>query len=247
MLLFAIPNMAAATELTTAYQSNSAPKYIVTQAGNVEGLCMDILRKVEDRLENIKFKGSMSIPLKRLESYLETGEIDVFFGLAKNSKREMKFTYVDTPLYEVNHVVAVRKGEYEDISGFQFIEALGTKGKILTNFGSATERFLRRKQNLNIDSSGRDLKINLNKLLKKRGEFVYFHDLGLYKALAEEFKRKPIEIRKLSFHKYHHYIAFTKDTDSEIIARVSQVMTELQADGTLLKILMKYKRHNPTG
>lgn len=241
LFTLAFSNVVLASEVSTAYQAKSAPKYHITESGVAEGIVIDVMRAVEERLGDVNFYSGSTIPLKRIEALLEAGKIDVFFGLARNAKREKKYTYVEIPLYDVQHVVAVRKGEHIDIQSFDDIRALGENGTILTNSGSATERYLKKQSGLKVDASGKNLSQNLKKLLAGRGEFVYFHDLGLYHALNNEFKGQPLDILNQSFRTYGHYIAFSKSVDEELINRVAEAMKELKADGTLDTIAQKYK------
>ncbi|QDG77666.1 ABC transporter substrate-binding protein [Labrenzia sp. PHM005] len=231
-----------ATEVTTVYQ-DSFPKYI-DSGDKVSGLCIELIHAVEKKLGDVTFVGKPSgdqfRPLKRIEVEVANGTIDVFFCMAKNSRRADLFDYIRTPLYEVNHVVAVRKGEHQNIKEFGDIRRLGNVS-ILTNFGSATARFLSKQGGLNVDSSGQTLDQNLKKLIVGRGEFVYFHDIGLYSTIREKFKDEPLEVLPARFHSYHHYLVISKKAPVGLRDRLESAIADLHNDGTLESIVQKYK------
>lgn len=180
------------------------------------------------------------VPFKRIQNNLDEGKIDVFFGFAKNPKRMKKYKFTDTPIYEVNHIIAVRANDKINIKTLDEISKIKGSKTILTNFGTATERFLKTKEKLTVDAGGKNLSVNLEKLLLGRGRMVYFHDLGLYSTVKRDFSPGKIKILPVSFRKYFHYIAFSKKVPLEIIAKVNTAATKLKEEGTLKKIREKY-------
>lgn len=235
-------------EITTFYQ-DSNPKYIASN-GRIYGLCMDIIKAVEDvanlSVVNTGLPASPFRPLKRIILDVANGNIDVFFCLARNTSREALFDYVSTPLYEVNHRVAVRSGEYTDVETLDDIRALGT-ATVLTNFGTATERFLMKQRGIEIDASASTLTANLQKLLLGRGEFVYFHDIGLYSTIRQNFSDKKIDVLPASFRSYHHYLVVSKNAPTDLKDRLEKAVAVLEANGTLGAIIKKYKTTERNG
>ena len=95
-------------ELKTATQE-SFPKYYKSDDHNMCGVCIDIIHSIEQLDPEIKFTGyNIFLPFKRLQSYLEKGELGVFFGFRKTEKRERPLNFLNIPLYQSNYVVAVR-------------------------------------------------------------------------------------------------------------------------------------------
>ncbi|WP_420415415.1 substrate-binding periplasmic protein [Roseibium sp.] len=239
-----------AEEITTFYQ-DSYPKYIQTDGG-FSGLCMDLIAAVETKIgTKIVNKGvpdNAFRPLKRIQVDIEQGNIDVFFCLAKNSKREKLFDYISTPLYEVNHVVAVRSGEHVGIQNLDDIRDL-TSATVLTNFGTATERFLNNQIGLTVDATADSLELNLRKLLLGRGEFVYFHDIGLYSTIRQKFPNEELDVLPAKFRSYYHYLVVSKEAPNGLRETLEKAIRELNQDGTLAKIIKKYKsiKEGPDG
>jgi ABC-type amino acid transport substrate-binding protein len=230
-------------ELKTEYQ-NSYPKYYISSSSGktrVNGLCIDIIKAVEKELTEIKITAKKEfVPFKRIQGNLEEGKIDVFFGFAKNSKRLEKYKFIDIPIYEVNHVIAVKADDNINIKTLEDTGKLKGNKTILTNFGTATEKFLKEKENLTIDAGGKTLSVNLEKLLLGRGRMVYFHDLGLYGTVKRNFNSGKIKILPVSFRKYFHYIAFSKKVPTEVIDKVKDAVKKLKDNGTLEKIRGSY-------
>lgn len=237
----AVPNVHSA-EISTYYQ-DSFPKFIKSDAA-VSGLCMDMIKAVEaktgdvvvnDNTGNNRFRS-----LKRIEAELVEGNADVFFCMAKNERREAMFDYVATPLYEVNHVVAVRKGEHSNVKTFDDIRQLSDVS-VMTNSGTATERYLIKQGGMNVDAGAEALDQNIKKLLADRGDFVYFHDIGLYSRLAESFSGAPLDVLPTSFRKYHHYLVVSRKAPAGLKERLEKAVAELEADGTLAEIANRYR------
>ena len=203
------------------------------------------MAEIAKRLPDITIASQKSfVPFKRIQKQLASGEIDIFFGMAKNEMRQKLFTFSKLPIYEVNHIMACKKTDSVTAINFSDIRKLGDKGVILTNFGSATARYLRKQKGLLIDAGGKSVEANIRKLLVDRGRFVYFHDIGLISTINNRLPQKKqfIKILPISFRKYHHYIAFSKNINPQILAQFNKVLLELSQDGTLTKLSSKYNK-----
>ncbi len=235
----------SAVELKTEFQS-SYPKYYYSDASNssVEGLCIDIIKLIEKET-GIQIVGEpIFIPFKRIQHNLDKGSIDVFFGFAKNAKRQNMYTFVDPPLYEVNHVIGIRKDDSVTVATFDDIKALKENNVILTNSGTATERYLKKQGGLTIDSLADSLEMNFKKLLAKRGRFIYFHDIGLVSNIKIFYPNGEIKVLPASFRKYSHYVAFSKKTPDDVVKKVRAAIEKLSKNGELKKIAAKYSSFN---
>lgn len=241
-LLFPLCSQAEPIELRTAYQ-NSFPKYYnhnQSEKAVPQGLCIDILQAIE-KTAGITIKApSGFLPFKRLQNQLATGEIDIFIGMAKNKSRLAKYTFLNTPLYAVHHVLAARQDDTVNIHSLDDIVTLAPNNIILTNFGTATERLLKAHKGLNVDSEGTTLQANLKKLLYGRGRFICFHDLGLKAAIRQHGYSGTIKVLPITLRTYYHYIAFAPDTPTAVITKVDLALQKLQEDGTLAALHEKY-------
>ncbi len=243
VLLFALsmPFPVNAMELKTAAQE-SAPKYYTIERNKMAGICIDIMNAIESFDPEINFSGYEDfLPFKRLQMYLENGEIDVFFGFKKTTKREERYNFLDVPLYQVNYVIATLVDDNTNIHDFEDIRSLGSKGRILTVSGSAASRFLQRQGGLLIDDSARSPSTLLKKLAGGRGRLAFYHDLGLRTMIERENLEHKIKILPTSFSKYHHYAAFSKNIPPGTVSKVGRAIKGLINNGELARIKRKYK------
>lgn len=226
-------------ELKTYYQ-DGYPKYY-KEDSQYKGLCIEIMKLIESKSQNITFKApDRLVKFKRIKNDLLNGKIDLFFGMTRTKKRESQYTYIDPALYEVNHVIATKKGDNVNVKNFNDIKNLGKNGLILTNQGTSTERFLKKQNGLRVDSSAHNLSANLKKLANDRGRFVYFHDLGMVSTIKKENLQTKLKIEPASFKKYSHYLAFSKSAPKEAVKEVKRIMSEIAKSGELREITDKY-------
>lgn len=219
----------------------SFPKYFMSN-GNIQGVCSDIIKAVERIIKKKIIGVDQFMPFKRIQNNLEHNIINIFFCMAKNEIREKKYIFINPPLYEVNHVVAIRKGDKVNIKSFDDIRKLGIDGKILSNFGTATENFLKKQKGLIIDSSAKNLTSNFKKLIAGRGRLVYFHDIGLISTIKKNNLEDRVRILPYSYKKYFHYVVFSKNVKKKYIIKIKQAIKKLKKSGELAKILNKYTK-----
>ena len=238
--IFMLSSFLYAVNLKTAAQQ-SAPKYFKSQSGKIVGINIDIMNAIEEIDSTIRFEGRENfLPFKRLRRYLEDGTIDVFFGLKKTDKRLKKYTYLDIPLYTINYVVANRVDDEVKINSLKDIYTLSKKEIILTVNGTEASRFLHNNCKVYIDDSAKTPTILLKMLIKKRGRYAFYHDLGLSHIIKINSFENEIKILPIKFLTYNHYVAFSKYTPIEYIDRVRVALKKLEKKGILKKIYMKY-------
>ncbi|GEM_PF-2930547 len=233
----------------TAFQ-DLPPKYFKTSDGQYRGLCYDILREAEARLQDIEIRTYGFHPWKRIQAELAEGRLDLVFGVARNKKREAQYFFVRQPLYDVNHVAASRINDKVLLSSLEDLKTFSKTNRILTNRGSATARYLKKLNIQNIDDRGPDLLQNLKKLQAGRGRLFYFHDLGIYWHLKHSEDLK-IKVLPVSFNRYYHYLALHPRHEPTLGARFATVLKDMKDDGTLQKLRQRYlglerslKHHN---
>ena len=230
------------TELKTAYQ-DSPPKFFLDASGKMAGLGIDIMRAMEKENSSIRFKsirGHSFLPSKRIQEYLEEGELDIFFGYIKNKKRLKRFAFLDIPIYPLKHVVAVRAEDTVNVKTFDDIRKLGKKGIILSVNGGASRNYLNKQGGLIIDAGGMTHKGNLQKLIGNRGRFVYSHNLGLVALIKQQSLQHKIKILPASFRDYFHSVAISKELSKETVKELNKTLNKLSNNGELSKILRKY-------
>ena len=223
-------------ELKTAAQE-SFPKYYKSADHQMHGLCIDIIHAIEAADPELKFTGYKNfLPFKRLQSYLEKGALDVFFGFKKTAAREQKLNFLDIHLYQIDYVVAVRADDNFKIKSLDDIRAMGEEGLILTVLGTSANSFLQKQGDLLIDDAARTPSIALKKLLTGRGSFVFYHDLGLKSIIKKQGLEKQVKILPVSFLTYWHYAAFSKRVPETTIERVRIALKKLESSGVLTEI-----------
>ena len=126
------------------------------------------------------------------------------------------------------------------IDSFEDIRLLGQNGIILTVFGTSTGKFLQKQGGLIIDDGAITIAQCFEKLLKKRGRFVYYHQLGLVSTISSERLEKKIKILPTIFRRYYQYAAFSKHVPQHIVDKVKSALMKLKMNGQLDHIYEKY-------
>jgi len=242
LISFWLPSLLFAVELKTAAQE-SAPKYFITAGNTMGGICVEIMQAIENIDRKIQFTGYQKfVPFKRLQNYLETGQLDVFFGFKKTEERKSKYIFLDFPLYQLNYVIAARADDKIRINCFNDMRSLGEKGKLLTVYGTAASRFLHEKGGLLFEDDAKSPAMLLNMLIAGRGRFAFYHDLGLQNVIKRNALGKKVKILPMPFFTYYHFAAFSKNIPAETIDKVRTALEKIKNDGELEKICGKYLR-----
>jgi len=235
---FTLP--ATAIEFRTAAQ-DSAPKYMTLANQQIGGLCIEIIQAIEKENPQLSFSGYQTyLPFRRLQKYLEDGRLDVFFGFKQTVARKGKYTFIDPPLYQLNYVAMVRRGDRVVIAETADVNSLGRHGKLLTIHGTAASKYLRSQKGLVVDDSARTPAMLLKMLIAKRGRFAFYHDLGLSYLIADKEIEKQVRILPAVFSTYYHYAAFSKNTECSHVAKVERALETMKREGILNQIRNKY-------
>lgn len=231
----------SAIELKTAGH-DSAPKYIVDKNGTITaGVCFDILTAVKVVDPEINITGANQVlPFKRLERMMDDGELDIFFGFARNKKREAKYHFIEIPLYTVQHIAAVLKEDNVMVTGFEDIRRLGKNGRLITMAGAATGKYLKKQGGLQVVDLGKSMDHLVRLLSFKRGRFLYYHNLGLLYTIKEQKLTNRLRVLPVSFRDYNHWAACSKQTPKATVLRVEAAIRRLIDDGTIQKIYNNY-------
>jgi glutamate/aspartate transport system substrate-binding protein len=228
-------------ELKTAAQK-SLPKYYMLKNHQMGGVCIDIIHAMEKEVPDIHFIGYRSfLPFKRLQKSLEKGDLDFFVGLKKTKKREKIYHFVDFPLYRLNYVIAVRADDPIQINSFEDIQKIQKGGNIILSiFGTAATRFLIKKGSVPIDDGAKDIEIALKKLMRRRGRFLFYHDLGLKGIIKKNHLEKKVKILPVVFLTYNHYLAFSHSVSLKTISKIEMALHQLDKKKILDNIYHKY-------
>jgi len=242
IFLFLSSSNASPIIFKTAAQ-DSDPKYFLDEEDNMKGLCIDIMNAIESVDPEIKFQGqNIFLPFKRMSRMLKDGELDVFFGFVKNETRKKDYVFIEPALYKVNHIVAVLKEDMVEVNSFDDIRRLGKDGKVMTTFGTSTKRYLDKQGGLIIYDQGKTITANLKMLLRSRGRFVYYHNLGLITSIKKNKLEDKIKVLPTSFREYSQYVAFSKHISKEKIQKIKTALEKLKINGQLDIIFNKYSQ-----
>lgn len=237
---------AETVELKVAYQE-SAPKYYRADSGgkqSVEGICMDIIRAIteyDSGLKFVPFKDDGFLPFARIKQYLGDGKIDAFVGMTKTAKREKVFVYSKVPLYPINWGFAARNDDDAEINSIDDIRRLGSSGTILSMTGGSITAYLKQQAGgkLLIEETTSVLQ-NLKKLMRKRGRFVAYHDLGLHALIRQNKLEGQVRVLPVKIRTMHQYVAFSKNVPAGVVEKIDTILKTLAENGTLADIYSKY-------
>ncbi|MDE1464641.1 substrate-binding periplasmic protein [Spartinivicinus poritis] len=226
-------------ELKTGAQ-DSAPKYFMNN-GVMTGLCVEIMQAISKENSNIKFSGyNKFFPFKRIKLNMKKGAFDIFLGFSRNPEREKIYHFVDTPLYSVKYIMAVKSNDNINIQNFEDIRSLGKNGAILTLFGTADVRFLKSQGGLTIDDGGFNLSSQFVKLLANRGRLIYYHNIGLAYSIKKEGYTNKIKMLPSVFKTAYHYAAFSKKSPLNHVTAFEETLKKIQSNGVLDEIYNRY-------
>lgn len=175
------------------------------------------------------------MPWKRLQTYLENGTLDIIVGMAKNKTRVKKYVFSKEPLYTVRSVFAVllkSTFEYhspEDLYGKHVIAIQGTK----------TAKSLKLTPSTNIVLTNSPTAA-LKMLLAKRGDVVFYHDMGLAYIIKTNHWKNLIRLEH-GIEEYDHYIGYNKKVPNKVRSAIDKQLAEMKKDGTLKQILNRYR------
>lgn len=234
---------AQAQELKTAAQ-DSPPKFIRQEGAPASGISVEVMQAISRIDPTLSFVGGdRFMPLRRIEHQLEDGELDVFFGFARNKRRLDTYHFIEPPLYRVANVLAVRRQDPIDIRRLEEIKALGEDGIVMVVAGHLQVEQLK-TIGIEVDDRGTSLGQNVQKLVKGRGRFVFQSESSVRAAirLSPPDIRENVRILPTKFNVSGRHIAFSKNVAPETVAKVERALEELHASGELQRIANKHIR-----
>ncbi|KRB72532.1 hypothetical protein ASE07_27065 [Noviherbaspirillum sp. Root189] len=230
---------AQAVELRTAAE-DSAPKYLMRN-GEMRGLCIDFLKAIEAAAPDIKFTGyDRFYPKLRIEASLAKGELDIFCGIGRTQKRELLFSFLDTPLYWTETRLAARVDDPVDNVTFDGLKGHNKNMIVLVVHGTDHADYLLHNGVTNIDAGAHNMYNNLNKLIAGRGRLAYLTDLSLVHELSNNNFHSKLRILPGVIHIQAEYLAISNTIAKSTKDRLHEVLASLHSRGDLKRLHMRY-------
>lgn len=208
------------------------PPFNYTEDGKITGLSTDVMMELTKRVgHNSDFE---VLPWARGYNLIQKKSGQILFSMTRTEAREELFKWVG-PVASNKWVFFAKKGSGVTITSLE--DAKKVK-KIGTYKDDAAETFLKEEGFQNLDSVVND-ELNVPKLMAGRINLWIVGELqGIYKAKAKGVSddlEKVMDIKDTQL-----YIAFSKDTADEDIAKWQKALDDMKADGSYDTILKKY-------
>ena len=204
----------------------------------ISGISVEIVQAIQKHVGNLD--PIVVLPWNRGIKLLAKNKNTVLFSTARTPEREDKYKWVG-PLAKVEIMFFKKKGS--DIS-FNSLEEAKKVPKIGVTKNIATHEVLINMgfTNLDIMKSGSDDK-NLKRLIKGQIDVwptAYY--AGIYSAKKLDLLDDIEVIPDVTILPVHLYIAFNKETDSQIINKWQSALDHLKSTGVVDAIHNKYDR-----
>ncbi len=239
-LLFFVPSaVSAETVLQTGFQESS-PKYIL-QNSTISGICFDIIVELNRRLQEEEIRisypqsGDPFVPWKRIQRYLQSGELDIVVGMAKNNQRQKIYAFSKESFYTIRAVFAQRSGGVPAV--YQSFTDLGEKQVIAVRGTKTAKMLVENHVNISLTHSPTAA---LQMLLADRGELVFYHDLGLAYIIKENAWQNRVILGSIQS-TYEHFIGYNRSVPLSIRNQIDNKLRSMKNDGTISDILERYR------
>jgi ABC-type amino acid transport substrate-binding protein len=227
--------------LRTAAQEGTEPKFIADGKDRIVGLCIDIMRAVEQIDPGLRFVGDQHWkPLIRAYSELATGQEDVQCAVQRNPEREKKFHFLGPPLYTIEYHFLVRSNDKVVIHSWDDVRNLAPNGVVLINRGFAAGDILASLGGIEIDASSTNPQLNLQKLIAGRGRLYFHRGPGLQKLLERTGTADKVKILPQVMYSAKLYFATSKQLDSRSNDRLAGALFQLEKNGELERMMRKW-------
>lgn len=238
-------SFAAPLEVRTISQEGFSAKFNPENEQR-PGIMIEIFRAIERIDPGVKFVGYKAKgSTVRVEEELQTGEIDVFFGLAKTSLRAARYHFVEPPLYTTHSVLAVRADDPVQIMSWDDVRALSENGIVLVVRGTSHAQYLWTQGGLLIDDQAVTTPANLRKLLAGRGRFFFGSDINVAEEIEALSVAAQVRILPVRFWETGIYAVFSRKASPAMVKRISDAIRKLDRSGELKKIRARYFMDNP--
>jgi ABC-type amino acid transport substrate-binding protein len=231
----------APVQLRTAAQEGTEPKFVHDGKDRIAGLCIDIMRAIEQIDPGLRFVGDQRWkPLIRAYSELESGLEDVQCAVQHTAERAKRFNYIGPPLYTIEYQFLVRSNDNVTIHNWDDVRKLAPNGVVLVNRGFAAGDILAALGGIEVDASSTSQELNLQKLVAGRGRLYFHRGPGLRKLLARTGTSNKIKILPQVMYSAKLYFATSRQLDLRISERLASALFQLERKGELERMMKKW-------
>ncbi|WP_027722476.1 substrate-binding periplasmic protein [Maridesulfovibrio zosterae] len=238
-LLFSLCTVSWAENYTLA--SLNSPPYGYQCGSSASGLDVEIITEAFRRMgDTVTFK---FLPWKRALVMAEHGSVDGLFQLLKTAERE-KYMYYSDPVRMASMAIFVRKDSEIKFNG-DFHRLMGCTFGVIDNYsyGPELDVFIKKNKTKNVEV-GESVLMNISKLIKKRFDFFIADDLSTLYTLQSADLDKYIKRLEPLIGKNKVYVSFLKKRNLRNVRdRFNTALKEMTADGTIKRIMEKYRGH----
>ncbi|WP_229219486.1 ABC transporter substrate-binding protein [Duganella sp. BJB1802] len=232
----------AATDIRTAAQQGTEPKFQGAGDGRVAGVCIDIMRAIERLDSGLRFTGDQVWqPLPRIYSSLDRGMQDASCGLSRNPERERKYLFVGPALFTIRYYLVARIDDTAVVGSWDDLRRLEPDNVVLANRGFAGVGILEQAGVARIDAGAGDPKLNLQKLLAHRGRFFFHRTPGLKTLLERAGVAAKVKILPTEMAASPLYFMVSRRFDPALAERLRAALQTLEKSGELERIAKSWE------
>ncbi|MDA5555443.1 substrate-binding periplasmic protein [Shimia sp. MMG029] len=225
----ALPAVAVAGDAEVSFLTEDYAPYSWIENGEAVGHGIDLIHEVAARAA---LSHSVEITKwSRAIALAEKDENTCVFSTARTEEREPKFQWAG-PMYVESTYLVQRAGENAEVAT---LEAALTK-TIGTQTGDFTIQLLQELGAAKVDTAP-DLEKTLRKLRAGRLDYLILGEEG---ATAIAAQNDDLEVA-LEVSRDEFFIACSKSTPAETVAKIDAAMDAMMDDGTQAQMVAKYK------
>ncbi|MBO9408751.1 transporter substrate-binding domain-containing protein [Shimia sp. R9_1] len=225
----AVPAVAMAGDADVAFLTEDYAPYSWMENGEAVGHGIDLIHEVANRAA---LTSSVEITKwTRAIVLAEKNENTCVFSTARTEEREPKFQWAG-PMYVESTYLVQRAGENTDVTTLDvaLTKAIGTQ------VGDFTVELLQGLGAAKVDTAP-DLEKTLKKLRAGRLDYVILGEDGAKSITAQNADLEmALEVSRDEF-----FIACSKSTPAETVAKIDAAMASMMEDGTQAQMVAKYK------
>lgn len=240
LTIFFLPSVTSA-QMTVTLVSDPFPPYVTGVADGTSptgGVSVEILKKIFERIENVTLEMKL-YPWKRAMAYAMKGQVDGIWMIIKNKERMQVLDYTD-PLLELRAYLWYLNSRYPDgVTWETLSDLVPYRIGAVRGYEFAGSLYKAQKQGipLNIETVTNEEQ-NFSKLLNGRVDIIPAHESVAYEQIKRHGWEGKLGYTAKLFDNTVVYIGISKKSPAkDLIPQINQIINELNADGTIEKIL----------